>query len=156
MSNGRGEIIRPGNHIRQKVDSVGGVDPAVAVNKARVVIHEFADGFAEESTTVLGQLEGAMQKAVVTGEPESQRSALFNAALEIRGQSSTFGYPLATAAADGLCTYLDAHQPLARRDVEYLMAFVQAIGAIFRHRLTDDGGQMGAELKKLLAKMATI
>jgi hypothetical protein len=156
MSNGRGQIVRPGSHIRDKVDSVGGIDPAVAVNKARVVIHEFADGFAEESTTVLGKLEAAMQKAVVTGDIESQRDAMFNAALEIRGQSSTFGYPLATAAADGLCTYIDAHQPLAKRDIEYLMAFVQAIGAIFRHRLTDDGGTMGAELKQLLTKMAGI
>jgi hypothetical protein len=149
-----GEIVRPTTHIRDKVGATGGVDPAVAVNRARVVIHQFAAGFAEESNTALGQLEAAMQQAVVSGDPETQRETLFNTALEIRGQSSTFGYPLATAAADGLCTYISTHMPLAKRDLEYLMAFVQAIGAIFRHRLTDDGGAMGAELKELLNKMA--
>jgi len=154
MSEGRGEIVRPMNHIRDKVEATGGVDPSAAVNRARVVIHEFAAGFAEESNTALGQLEAAMQTAVVTGDPEAQRITLFDTALEIRGQSSTFGYPLATAAADGLCTYLNSHVPLAKRDLEFLMAFVQAIGAIFRHRLTDEGGAMGAELKKLLSKMA--
>jgi len=157
MSNeGRGQVVRPTSHLRDKVDNSGGVDPTAAVNRAKVIIQEFAGEFAQESNTVLSQLEAALKAAVASGNPESQREQLFNAALEIRGQSSTFGFPLATTAADGLCTYLDGHQPLAKRDLEYLVAFVQAIGAIFRHRLTDDGGAMGAELKQLLAKMAQI
>lgn len=155
MSNeGRGQVIRPTSHLRDKVDDAGGVDPTVAVNRATVIIQEFAGEFAQESNTVLGQLEAALKAAIQTGDVEGQRTTLFNTALEIRGQSSTFGYPLATTAADGLCTYIDAHQPLAKRDLEYVAAFVQAIGAIFRHRLTADGGAMGAELKALLAKMA--
>ena len=155
MSNGgRGQVIRPTSHLRDKVATTGGVDPNVAVNRAKVIIQEFAGEFALESNTVLGQLEAALKAAVQSGELESQRTELFNAALEIRGQSSTFGYPLATTAADGLCTYLEGHKPLAKRDLEYIVAFVQAIGAIFRHRLTDDGGAMGAELKQLLAKLA--
>ena len=155
MSNdGRGQVVRPTSHLRDKVDTQGGVDPNIAVNRAKVIIQEFTGEFVAESNTVLSQLEAALKTAVETGDPESQRVALFNTALEIRGQSSTFGYPLATSAADGLCTYLEAHKPLAKRDLEYIVAFVQAIGAIFRHRLTADGGQMGAELKALLTKMA--
>lgn len=155
MSNGgRGQVIRPTSHLRDKVDNQGGVDPTVAVNRAKVIIQEFAGEFAQESNTVLGQLEASLKKAVETGDLEGQRTTLFNTALEIRGQSSTFGYPLATSAADGLCTYIDAHKPMAKRDFEYVAAFVQAIGAIFRHRLTADGGAMGAELKALLVKMA--
>jgi len=155
MSNGgRGTVIRPTSHLRDKVEDSGGVDPTVAVSRAKVIIQEFAGDFTAESNTVLGQLEAAMKAAVESGDPERQRLTLFNAALEIRGQSSTFGYPLATSAADGLCSYIDRHTPLAKRDLEFLVAFVQAIGAIFRHRLTADGGAMGAELKALLTKMA--
>lgn len=155
MSNsGRGQVIRPTSHLRDKVETGNGVDPNVAVNRAKVVIQEFAGEFAHESTTVLGQLEEALRAAMQSGNPETQRLQLFNAALEIRGQSSTFGYPLATTAADGLCTYIEKHQPLEKRDLEYIVAFVQAIGAIFRHRLTADGGKMGAELKELLSRMA--
>jgi len=157
MSNGgRGQVVRPTSHLRDKVDNSGGVDPTAAVNRAKVIIQEFAGEFATESITVLSQLETALKAAVQSGDPESQRTELFNTALEIRGQSSTFGYPLATSAADGLCTYLEAHKPLAKRDLEYIVAFVQAIGAIFRHRLQADGGAMGAELKALLVKMAQI
>lgn len=149
----RAQIIKPPKHIREKVGTTGGIETFEAVARARGTISGFSEGFAEESFGALDQLEAALSAALLTGHPQGHRDALFNASHEIRGQSGTFGYPLATAAADQLCKFILKREALKTGDLEYLQLYVKTIGAIFRQRLTDDGGALGAELKGLLAKM---
>lgn len=154
MTGAKPQFLTPPKRIKDKVGSSGGVEPTVALARAASIVGDAAGDFAASSNTELIRLEAALARAQADNNPEQHRDALFGAAHEIRGQSGTFGYPLATAAGDAMCKFMAARQPMKPDDLQYLALYVQSVGAIFRNRLTDDGGAMGAELKALLARMA--
>lgn len=149
----RTEVIKPPRHIRERVGSSGGVDVDAAIVRANAAVSEIADtSFLTEITPELENLEKAF--AAAPAEIAKHRGAMFNASHEIRGQSGTFGYPLATIFADSLCKLLD-HQELTGCDLDLLGLHVQALNTIFKQKLKHEGGAVGAELKRLLAKAGT-
>ncbi len=149
----RTEVIKPPRHIRDRVGSSGGVDVDDAIARANAAVSEIADtSFLTDITPELENLEKAFAAAAAApAEIAKHRTAMFNASHEIRGQSGTFGYPLATIFADSLCKLLD-HEEITARDLDLLGLHVQALTTIFKQKLKHDGGAVGAELKRLLAK----
>jgi hypothetical protein len=71
------------------------------------------------------------------------KARLFRAVHDVRGQASTFGYPLAGRAADGLCKLMDA---LDRVPDDVIEAHVQAMGVIVRENVNTDDHPVGIKM----------
>jgi chemotaxis protein histidine kinase CheA len=88
----------------------------------------------------------ATAKADAAARP-AQVEALFRVAHDLKGQGSSFGYPLVTKIGHSLCaltrdralTYQDEHLDLAQ-------AHVDAIQLVLTKGIKGDGGKVGAEL----------
>lgn len=81
-------------------------------------------------------------------------AGLFRAAHTLKGEGTSFGYPLVTDIAARLCAALEggaARDPAAR---PLLAAHVTAIEAVLAARLTGGGGPVGARLLATLDGMA--
>ncbi len=146
----KADIVRPTKHIRERVGRTGGVPLDQALAKANQVVAELAGSENTELDQFGRLLREALAKAATA--PQAARPALFNAAHEIRGQAATFGLPLAGETADALCKFLDKRPQLDAGDLPFITVHAQAIDAVIRQRLTGDGGVIGAELQRLLAK----
>ncbi|MBM3567650.1 MAG: hypothetical protein FJX46_02720 [Alphaproteobacteria bacterium] len=145
------EVIRPPKHIRQKVGMTGGLTIEEAVGLSDKAIKPFAESFLKDIESHLAALRTA--RAAIQSTPDQigrQRQRIFDAAHEIRGQSGTFGYPLATAVADTLCKYLDGKTDLAADDIQLCLLHVNALLAVFRENLRGEGGKIGDELREML------
>ena len=147
------QIIKPPTHIRTKVGKVGGVELNDVLARAQNVYDTNTTNFLQESLKSLTTLEASLTAATASSNPMEYRDALFYAAHDIRGISGTFGYPLATMAADLLCKFILKRTVLVNADLGYIRLYIDAIGAIFRDRMINDGGAAGAELKTLLTKI---
>ena len=81
--------------------------------------------------------------------PDAKR-LLFRRVHDMRGQASTFGFPLAGRAADNLCKLMDAVEAVP---IDIIEAHVQTINVIIRENINVEdhhvGVQMITELEKL-------
>ncbi len=145
-------VVKPTKHIRERVGRSGGVPLDVALERASVVVAQFSDDDLAELDVHAAAIAAALKLASGPGGIGGARAKLFHAAHEIRGQAATLGLPLAGAAADALCKFLDLKPSFVPEDLPFVTVHVQAIEAVIRQRLRGDGGPLGAELVRLLAK----
>jgi len=84
--------------------------------------------------------------------------ALFTLAHDIRGQGSTFDYPLISSIADHFCKYLE-RVPLDAQRGEDIAAHIDALTAIATRKIRSDGGPVGraivAGLHRIVEKRTT-
>ncbi|OAN52405.1 hypothetical protein A6A04_00490 [Paramagnetospirillum marisnigri] len=83
--------------------------------------------------------------ALVMAEPDQRPShlaTLFQIAHDMKGQGSTFDYPLVSELGQRLCRLLET-RPEA---LEPMAALVAALGRVIRERLSGDGGAIGNTL----------
>jgi hypothetical protein len=64
----------------------------------------------------------------------------------MKGQATTFGYPLVTELANRLCRLIEAEPPLSPDTLERLSMLVDAIGQVISGRMEGDGGEAGRRL----------
>jgi chemotaxis protein histidine kinase CheA len=94
----------------------------------------------------LAELRAAWAEIGADPAAPGPHARLFRAAHTLKGEGTSFGYPLASAVAASLCLVLErghARDPLGRPAVE---AHVAALGAILDARLAGGGGELGARL----------
>jgi hypothetical protein len=135
------EIIHRPNELAKKVGRLS-LDPA-KLRKAQAVVAALAQDYLprllEESRYIAGRWKES------AGEAESLNE-LHRLAHDIKGQGTTFGYPLATEVAAALCKLFTgdifAH-PKAREVVD---AHIAALIAIANEPIAGDGGPVGAAL----------
>ena len=70
---------------------------------------------------------------------------------EMKGQGGTFGYPLVSMFGDSLYDFTGPSAGLSDNHVQLIKAHVDAMKATIHGRVQGDGGQVGQELKAMLA-----
>lgn len=152
-SGGKVEIIHPPNLLKMKVGS-GGVDPG-RIARAEAAVAELAQSYLDWALKDLATLQSQLEKA--RAEPANRRQRLkelFQTAHDMKGQGSTFGYPLVTQVAKHLCHYIEGH--LGRDsmpDLAVIGAHVDALTVVLRQRISGDGG---AEGRLLVSELETL
>ena len=148
------EVIRPPRHIRQKIGNTGGVEIEEALSKADLALVHYSATFIREIEPELDKLRKAFSAAAKDpGNMKKYQHLMYDAAHEIRGQSGTFGYPLATLVADTVCKFLDPGREWSEEDLELLGLSVFALNGVFTHELKEDGGKLGRELALVLRNL---
>ncbi len=70
---------------------------------------------------------------------------------EMKGQGGTFGYPLVSTFGDSLYDFTGPNAGISDNHVQIIKAHSDAMKATINGRIQGDGGQVGTELKAMLA-----
>ncbi len=135
-------VIAPVHDLAERaVRSGSSKDVDRLLAKAEEALAELRQEFPAWMAAEFEALEKAWA-AHKAGAPDG-KVQLFRRIHDMRGQASTFGYPLAGRAADMLCKLMDALQEVPPDVIE---AHVQAIRVIIRDNVNTDDHPLGLQM----------
>ena len=143
------EVITPPHKLRSVVSAgePGDEDPIARAERALETLSSEFNGWMD---TECERLEVARRQVRTSGLGGKMREDLFHAAHDIKGEASTFGYPLAGDAANSLCRLIEHTPDLKRVPIDLIDQHVDAIRAIIREKARPDAEAMGMRLVKRL------
>ena len=143
------EIFMPPNMLKAKVGGGGSIDASV-LKRAEQAIEGLKDEFAEWILKDVDRLTTA-RAAFERDRKGDNFSALYRAALDLKGQGTTFDFPLVARVAASLATLTDGTTasliPMALID-----GHVDAIKVIVREKIKDPTDQVACVLASELEK----
>ena len=146
------EIFMPPNILKAKVGS-GGLDSS-ALRKAEQAIEElrkeFGDWIVEDVTHLV-----EARNTYVSNPSDETLSALYRAAHDLKGQGTTFDFPLVARVASSLCKLTDDDTKLKSIPVHLIDAHVDAIKVIVRDGIKDTTNTMATLLSAELERQVT-
>ncbi|MBI2255882.1 MAG: hypothetical protein HYU58_14765 [Proteobacteria bacterium] len=81
--------------------------------------------------------------------------ALYAVAHNIKGQGSSFGFPLMTRLGDSLCRLTRVKRPFPDADLNVVQAHLDAMRLVLAQNIRGDGGALGDKLALRLETMVT-
>lgn len=149
------ELFMPPNMLKAKVggNSHGAIDMA-AVMRAEAAMEtlksEFTEWFASDVARLIECRDG-----FAASKDASTMSALGRASVDIKGQATTYEFPLVSLVAGSLCRLINAMPSPDALSLNLVDAHVVAIRIIFRDKIKDTSNQMVLELLKELNARVT-
>jgi hypothetical protein len=148
------EIIIPHSKLSEAVtvtdrDFTPDID---AIARAERALAGLSGEFAGWMQAECDRLEAARMHVRSMGLSYQTREELFRAAHDIRGQGTTFGYPLAAIAADSLCHLLEHSLDKDTIPQTLIDRHVDGVRAIIRED-ADDSSQIARMLATSLRKL---
>ena len=141
----RARLITRPNVLKQKVGS-GGFPPA-AVAAAEEAVGDMSVNYPDVARADLARLQQAFDAASGSpGDSATHLRRLFAAAHDMKGQGSTFGYPLVTRVANLLCRYVEKETAPGPAEMALIAAHVDALRALIVNDIVGDGGTLGEEI----------
>lgn len=129
------ELFMPPNTLKAKVGGHGGLDLG-AIRRAESAVQglksEFRDWAAEDVNKLV-----AARDAYARNENGEARAALSRAAHDLKGQASSFDFPLVAQIAASLSRLLGETTPDQELPPGLVDAHVDAVQVIFRENLAD-------------------
>ena len=153
-------VHKPANSNNTEADLPGGERRMSAtLARAEAAVADLARDYATWALADVAKAGKALAaaKADVAARP-TQVEALFRVAHDLKGQGTSFGYPLVTKIGHSLCA-LTRDRVLAYEDkhLELAQAHVDAIQLVLTKGIKGDGGKVGAELvAKLEQRVAQV
>lgn len=154
-THGRGHIVSRPNWLRAKLGKAPGPALEEIVAAAEAALEELKDDYEVwiredvlRLATVLAELRAA---------PQCDSAALERLQVlshEIKGQGTTFGYPLLTAIAQMLCRFIEDDPAAAARQLDLVAAYVEFMNLVVAEKIRDDGGPRAREILDALATAA--
>ena len=143
------ELFMPPNMLKAKMGSGhGGVDMA-ALKRAEAAMEELKTHFGDWLADDLRVL-GTARAAYAEGANPDARAALLRAAHDIKGQASTFSYPLIARVAGSLSKLVGELPETTTLPVSLIDAHVNAILVIHKQAMQDTGDKIALALCKEL------
>lgn len=138
------EIFMPPNILKAKVGGSGGLD-AAAIQRAEEAIGELKVEFAgwiNEDVNRLIEMRDAYESQV----NNERLGNLYRAAHDLKGQATTFDFPLVARVASSLCLLTDDTCVGMDLPIALIDAHVDAIKVIVRDRVKDPTNQVATIL----------
>jgi chemotaxis protein histidine kinase CheA len=134
----KAEIIIPPDTLQKKVGATGGkvmLDPQILKRAEQAM-----NNLRQEFSGWLSKDIEALSKAFMafTGAPTSENAGmLFRAAHDLKGQATTFEYPLIARVAASLAKLMDGMTSREEAPLALVAAHVDAIAVIHREKIKD-------------------
>ena len=142
------EIVTPRNPARQKVRVVqGSVDELMA--RADVAVERLSGQFHDSVHDDVRKASALVVRARARPEERGAHlAAISDIAHEMRGQGTTFGYPLVTEIATSLFRFLDEgrHGIIDTRGLELVDLHVQALRLVIERDMKGAGDEAARQL----------
>lgn len=151
------EVIIPPNTLRAKVCSSAGkvaITPDV-LKRAEAAMEDLRQEFSGWLTKDIEALANAFFAFSKSPDPE-RASALFRAALDLKGQATTFEYPLIARVATSLAKLMDGMQSWHAAPVPLVAAHVDAVAVIHREKIKDISNRIALVLTEELEGRVTV
>lgn len=116
-----------------------------AVASAEAAVAGLSDQYIGWVNDDLKRLDAAVSKVTDGDNAEALRD-VYNVAHDIKGQGSTFGYPLVTAISQLLCRYAEDAIKQHKVDVAVIEAHVTALRTVVDNRIQGPAGELGDEI----------
>lgn len=133
-------------------DEEGGM--AAVLARAQAAVEDLAKDYTTWARADVDRGRKALEAALADSAQRARHvEDLFRVAHDLKGQGTSFGYPLVTRIADSLCrltrdrklSYEDRHLDLAKSHLD-------AAQLVLTKEIKGEGGQIGAELCAKLQK----
>jgi chemotaxis protein histidine kinase CheA len=144
------EIFMPPNILKAKVGGSGGLDIS-AVRRAELAVEELRDEFADWMAEDVNRLAAA-RDAYIAARNLDTLGALYRASHDLKGQGSTFDYPLVARMAASLCKLTDVEGDGKEIPTNLVDAHVDAIKVIVRQNIKDTANMTATVLAKELER----
>lgn len=119
-----------------------GLDPD-ALARAEAALASLSDNYLHWAEADLAALKEAYERCRAVSDPSEPLARLFTIAHDMKGQATTFGYPLVTELGHRLCREIERHPSTTTPSMQRL---VGAIAEVLSRRLAGDGGAVGRDL----------
>ena len=112
-------------------------------------------GFTDWAGADVAEALGALGKLENGGDDEEATSLIFRVAHDLKGQGTTFGYPLATQIAGLLCDFIRSAASAPSADlVSVIRAHLAALNLVLKQNIKGDGDTAAQQLVEKLALAA--
>ena len=147
-----GEVIQPPGSLAALVEGAGDIEiDAEALARAEAAVEALKANYEDWVHDDIGALKEAYDDAVanpsVRGEKAKQIDGI---AHDIKGQGSSFGYPLMSAIGGSLSEFCRNISRLEVAQLDVIRAHIDAMTSVIDNRLKGNGGTLGVELIGLL------
>lgn len=122
--------------------------------RAQAAVADLAKNYAPSTLGDLDRCAGFLKTA--REMPEQRASAvkeLYGIAHNIKGQGSSFGYPLVTRIGHSLCTLARQERVFTDADLGVIQAHLDALRLILTKDIKGEGGEVGNKLATRLESM---
>jgi len=150
MSDKEVQYITPPNNLRQKqkLAGVSGTLDASWIDAAERTIVNAKFDYIEAANEDLGKLQAAYDKCISdpANRPEHIKS-LYAMVQSIKGQGTSFGYPLMTSVGSQLARFMeDCGDSLTDAQMDAVKVHVEALRLVMQQKMEGDGGPIGLKL----------
>ena len=122
--------------------------------RAQAAVADLAKTYAPNTVADLDRCTALLKAA---REDTNTRAAsvkdLYGIAHNIKGQGSSFGYPLVTRIGHSLCTLVRQERAFSDADLGVMQAHLDALRLILAKDIKGEGGETGAKLAARLENM---
>jgi len=122
--------------------------------RAQAAVADLAKSYIPNTTADLDRCAALLKAA---REDASIRTAsikeLYGIAHNIKGQGSSFGYPLVTRIGHSLCTLVRQERDFSDADLGVVQAHLDALRLILAKEIKGEGGEVGNKLAARLENM---
>jgi chemotaxis protein histidine kinase CheA len=122
--------------------------------RAQAAVADLAKSYVPNTLADLDRCAALLTTARET--PDQRATAikdLYNTAHNVKGQGSSFGFPLVTRIAHSLCTLVRQERDFSDADLGTIQAHLDALRLILTKDIRGDGGEVGAKLAARLENM---
>ena len=148
----KAEVVDPPHAIRDKLSGGGDISDEM-LQRAEHAMQNLSDGFIEQAGADVDKLAVLYQEAMSDpdGRPEAIEQ-IFRISHDLRGQGTTFDYPLLTRVGSSLCTFAETIDPKNDKCFALIGIHIDALRAIIIREIKGDGGPVGREIAEGLEK----
>jgi chemotaxis protein histidine kinase CheA len=145
------EIFMPPNILKAKVGGSGGIDPN-ALKRAEQAIEDMKEEFADWIVKDVDNLAAA-RSGFDKNRGEETLGTLYRSSLDLKGQATTFEFPMVARIAHSLCRLTDGAPDGGKALPATLIdAHVDAIRVIVRDKIKDPTNPVAVVLATELEK----
>ena len=123
--------------------------------EANKVISELSDDYlvqAQKDITAMADILKKARRAKQERRFQLIREDFFLHMHDMKGQGTTFGYPLLSDLGKVACDYLRHKTEISLSDLDYLALVLADTQTVLDKNLTGKGGKLGTEIKKRWVK----
>jgi hypothetical protein len=122
--------------------------------RAQAAVADLAKSYAPNTIADLDRCAVLLKRAREdAGARASSVTDLYGIAHNIKGQGSSFGYPLVTRIGHSLCTLVRQERDFSDADLGVIQAHLDALRLILAKDIKGEGGEIGAKLASRLENM---
>ena len=155
---GNFRFIEPPDFLKGKIVKGKGLDWTSIDARAQASLDDMQSGFQHHLRQEIARMDDAMQRAQ-SAEPNDRVATLrelYEISHNLRGQGSTFDYPLITAICGSLCDFIEQTERFDDIHMSAIEIQISAVKAVLAGKIVGDGGTAGRELitsiEELVAK----